>query len=1341
MKNNYKILKGIAVLILLLMISIPSFSQWSVYDGGVLPTAYSPAFVVGDNTPNPTGFKTEVIDDGAIAGNKLLSYFQPDKTYKTTYRMSWNIGTGTSGTIVMRAKAFDTDTLGMVMEIDLRNGNAGYGDKLQILYNNTIKLTESKVTAELDVKQWHTYRITMEAPAKFRVYVDENPIPVLEGDAVTARTDKYFKFGDGSSTFSTGGLIDWMVWDVTGAFVPGKGPALPKELTGIEHPIEIVRGNKWGEVFYLSSPTLVNAESKLHDQAMIDSLYKAGYNVTVTYPTKPDFSFDLLNTGDVVIIGRNVSSGDFQKKQDLWANVESPVIVLSAYLMRKDYLKLTNATAVVREVDIAIDNKDRVTKAKVADLTDPAFKNIPLTDGKIDYFKWFYDYLAYKADTFATTNNGKLLLEIVDAEKADANGRVVMARWEPGKETYPGSAVTPKAYRTYIQMGADDKSSPKFLNYLQYTTASYNMILNEIDYLIKGSQRVTYLTRAASVDANGVLLDQAVIDTLKQAGYNLTITYPGNADFSFANLDKTDLVIIGRNVSSGDFQNKAADWSKVKAPIMVTSAYISRKTRLNLLKADGVTREVTDGATVAADRITKAKVYDDKDSAFQNIAIADGKIEYLKWFYDYIAYNTDTFATTNNGKLLLSIVDAEKAAANGMLLMARWKPGIETYTGSGVFPAAYRTYMQFGADDGATPKNINYNQFTATAQQLFFNEMVYLIRTQPGKVVIRSNDATLSAIKLSHGTLSPDFAAGTLDYTGWVPEETPTVPTATVVTAFAKATVQVVKATAIPGSTSIKVTAEDGTTTKTYVINFKIKSSVDLTLKSLTLSAGEMKPAFDPEVTDYKAVVPAGTTSVNIEAIANSPTATVTGAGAFSTFPGTAEIVVKIGEKSMTYKVVFKAAGSRKTLVDPGMGTLEEALVEAMAGDTLVLKNGETYVPIASLTIDKKITIMAETIPTLPKLENMPIIKNEFATTPVIEINPDGDLSLIGIDVDAMAATNMINVSSSEHTDYTVNIFVNRCRLHNTTDDLMNDAKDFGVEKIKLATCVFKNTFIYDVTLGHALYVKNYYGSNADYIFENLTYWNIGQQFNWIRHYPVDATQAFIHNHITAYNLSVNTSANKELLGNSNAADESVYKIEVKNSIYHTQVSTNPGSFIFDNQTARHTININNNLMYKTQPFAHKGGTVNEANNKMDTDPNFKAPATFDFTVLNTSLYTAADDGKIIGALYWHPDFVDDMKDVGVVTSIENDVKLAGVVAYPNPFSTICNLKIFVPNQSDVMVSIFNLNGQMIKSVKAGQLLPGNHTISVEGSDMQPGIYIFRVEMNGQASFGRMIKM
>lgn len=95
-----------------------------------------------------------------------------------------------------------------------------------------------------------------------------------------------------------------------------------------------------------------------------------------------------------------------------------------------------------------------------------------------------------------------------------------------------------------------------------------------------------------------------------------------------------------------------------------------------------------------------------------------------------------------------------------------------------------------------------------------------------------STDATLSALTYD-GTSVPDFSAATTSYEVELPADFTGVPTVAATTNDNNATTNITQATTLPGVATIVVTAEDGTTTKTYTVTFT-KESADPKVESAT---------------------------------------------------------------------------------------------------------------------------------------------------------------------------------------------------------------------------------------------------------------------------------------------------------------------------------------------------------------------------------------------------------------------------------------------------------------------------------------------------------------------------
>ena len=179
--------------------------------------------------------------------------------------------------------------------------------------------------------------------------------------------------------------------------------------------------------------------------------------------------------------------------------------------------------------------------------------------------------------------------------------------------------------------------------------------------------------------------------------------------------------------------------------------------------------------------------------------------------------------------------------------------------------------------------------------------------------------ATLSALTLSAGTLTPTFATGTTTYTADVaatvssitvtPTATEDVATITVdgsptTSGSASASISL---TGGDNAVSVVVTAEDRTTTRTYTVTVtRAGLSDDATLSALTLSAGTLAPAFATATATYTADVEATVTSITVTPAASEDAATITVDGAPTT-SGSASASISLTEGDNAVSVVVTA--------------------------------------------------------------------------------------------------------------------------------------------------------------------------------------------------------------------------------------------------------------------------------------------------------------------------------------------------------------------------------------------------------------------------------------------------
>jgi len=228
-----------------------------------------------------------------------------------------------------------------------------------------------------------------------------------------------------------------------------------------------------------------------------------------------------------------------------------------------------------------------------------------------------------------------------------------------------------------------------------------------------------------------------------------------------------------------------------------------------------------------------------------------------------------------------------------------------------------------GDNNGPYSLNVGTNTFTivVTAQDASFQKTYTVVVTRPA-----SANANLSALHFSAGTLSPVFAPSTTTYTESVVNGVSTI-TVTPTTGDATATLTVNGITETSGVASgafnlnvgsnvftIVVTAQDGTTQKTYTTTITRAPSNNANLSALHFSAGVLSPAFSPTTTSYSSNVVNGVGSVTVTPTTTDPTATVTVNGTAVASGGTtAPIHINVGPNTFTIVVTAQDGTTTKT--------------------------------------------------------------------------------------------------------------------------------------------------------------------------------------------------------------------------------------------------------------------------------------------------------------------------------------------------------------------------------------------------------------------------------------------
>lgn len=152
--------------------------------------------------------------------------------------------------------------------------------------------------------------------------------------------------------------------------------------------------------------------------------------------------------------------------------------------------------------------------------------------------------------------------------------------------------------------------------------------------------------------------------------------------------------------------------------------------------------------------------------------------------------------------------------------------------------------------------------------------------------IAASNNANLSSLSLSTGSLSPSFSSAVTEYSASVSNTTESItvrPTLAATTATVRVNGNVVTSGSNSGSINLAVganlitvvvTAQDNLTMRTYNITVT-RLSANADLSSLVPSSGSLSPAFDAATTAYTATVPYSATSITVSPAVVDVTAAV----------------------------------------------------------------------------------------------------------------------------------------------------------------------------------------------------------------------------------------------------------------------------------------------------------------------------------------------------------------------------------------------------------------------------------------------------------------------------------
>ena len=77
---------------------------------------------------------------------------------------------------------------------------------------------------------------------------------------------------------------------------------------------------------------------------------------------------------------------------------------------------------------------------------------------------------------------------------------------------------------------------------------------------------------------------------------------------------------------------------------------------------------------------------------------------------------------------------------------------------------------------------------------------------------------------------------------------------------------------------------------------------------------------------------------------------------------------------------------------------------------------------------------------------------------------------------------------------------------------------------------------------------------------------------------------------------------------------------------------------------------------------------------------------------------------------------------------IEEDIAEQEFNVFPNPFTDKTTISFLLNSNQNVIIDVFNMIGEKVKSINNGNLTAGSHTIELDRSKLSNGIYFISMK-------------
>jgi hypothetical protein len=436
--------------------------------------------------------------------------------------------------------------------------------------------------------------------------------------------------------------------------------------------------------------------------------------------------------------------------------------------------------------------------------------------------------------------------------------------------------------------------------------------------------------------------------------------------------------------------------------------------------------------------------------------------------------------------------------------------------------------------------------------------------------------------------------------------------------------------------------------------------------------------------------------------------------------------------------------------VEPGDGTLSDAILAADSNDVLQLSSGGIYTLTSESTFGKihfPLTIEVEPNATEKAKIQLGAGASVSKKYYFFVINDSAALTLKGLDISGLLDSNAV---ASSMLVFDARPDPSKAHIGNFRfeDCIFHDFKDYIVHGMKndyARGLIQDSVFINNVTVYNAKHFLQYKHVSLHHLeMTNTTVYHLKGMALKIGkigyrcvlqspnkpYIPISdetITPTGFIDHCTLDDLG-------DIHGHVQV-DNAYHTLVVSNSIISNQQQFKQPPLYFLDPIADTAVIVQNTCFWNCGPPNDDVGGSNwigyQFLDTMIIEPNFLDPENGDFTLPEDSpLLTAGTNRDPIGDLRWVPE--------SALSGNHKDLAL-NAFNYPNPFVERTNISFNLKEDGLAVVRIMDINGTVISTLFNDNVIAGKHVVSWEAEKVTPGVYFYQINANNHVQVYKML--